>query len=341
VIDEAFAALEAVVGITAACTLTGTSRATVHRHRNPTPPMHGPRPAPAPHPAALSQAEREQVLATLHSARFADKAPAQVWAALLDEGRYLCSISTMYRLLREHGEVRERRRQATHPAKVKPELLARGPNQVFTWDITKLKGPLKGVYYDLYVMIDIYSRYVVHWMIAPTETAELARQFIEDAIYANGGLAPHTIHADRGTSMTSKPVAALLADLTITQSHSRPRVSNDNPFSEAQFRTLKYCPAFPDRFASIHQAKAFCVEFFTYYNHEHHHSGIALHTPASVHLGTATEIQAERAKTLQAAYTTNPGRFRRKPTPPRLPKAVWINEPPNDEEENSKAEQIA
>ncbi|WP_405141975.1 IS3 family transposase [Sphaerisporangium sp. NBC_01403] len=339
-IDEAFAQLEPVVGITAACALTGNSRATVHRRRNPQPHVLGPRPAPASHPAALSAAEREQVLQILRSARFADKAPAQVWATLLDEGIYLCSISTMYRLLRAHGEVRERRRQATHPARVRPELAARGPNEVMSWDITKLKGSVRGVYFDLYVMLDIYSRYVVHWQVAPRETAELAEQFIADAIAANGGIAPKAIHADRGTSMTSKPVAALLADLNITQSHSRPRVSNDNPYSEAQFRTLKYCPVFPGRFASIQDARAFCAEFFSYYNHEHRHSGIGLHTPASVHLDTAAQVRAERAKTLQAAYAANPERFRRKPTPPQLPKTVWINEPPK-EKEDPEADQAA
>jgi putative transposase len=340
VIDEAFAELEPLMGVTAACTLTGLSRATVHRRRNPKPVVLGPRPMPAAHPAALSATERAQVLQVLRSARFVDKAPAQVWATLLDEGVYLCSISTMYRLLREHGEVRERRRQATHPPRVRPELVARGPNQVMSWDITKLKGPARGVYFDLYVMLDIYSRYVVHWMVAPTETAELAEQFIADAIGANGGIVPTAVHADRGTSMTSKPVAALLADLNITQSHSRPRVSNDNPFSEAQFRTLKYCPVFPARFVSIQHARAFCSEFFSYYNHEHRHSGIGLHTPASVHLGTAEQVRVERAKTLQAAYDANPERFRRKPTPPQLPTAVWINEP-SKEIENSEPDQAA
>jgi putative transposase len=283
VIDEAFAALEAVLGVTAACAVSGKSRATVHRHRQPQPVVLGSRSAPAPHPAALSPDERARVLAVLRSPRFVDRAPAQVWATLLDEGLYLCSISTMYRLLRECGQVRERRRQAIHAARVRPELVARAPSQVFTWDITKLKGPVKGVYYDLYVMLDISSRYVVHWEVHARESAELAEQFIAAAIRANGGQAPAHVHADRGTSMTSKPVAALLAELNIAQSHSRPRVSNDNPYSEAQFRTLKYCPAFPKRFGSLAHARAFCTEFFTYYNHEHRHSGISLHTrPRSI-----------------------------------------------------------
>jgi putative transposase len=339
VIEQAFAALEPVLGLTAACALSGKSRAGVHRHRHRAPVVLGPRPAPAPHPAALTVKERARVLTVLQSPRFVDKAPAQVWATLLDQGVYLCSISTMYRLLRECGEVRERRRQAAHAARARPELVARAPCQVFTWDITKLKGPVKGVYYDLYVMIDIYSRYVVHWQVHARESAEPAEQFIAAAIAANGGQAPAHVHADRGTSMTSKPVAALLADLNIAQSHSRPRVSNDNPYSKAQFRTLKYCPAFPQRFGSLTHARAFCREFFSYYNHEHRHSGIGLHTPASFHLGTAGQVRTERAHTLQAAYAANPSRFRRRPIPPSLPKAVWINEPVK-EEPNSDTEQV-
>jgi len=331
-----------LLGTKPGCDLVGRSRATLYRHRNPTPPVAGPRRPPAPHPATLSIAERARVLEVLRSPRFVDKAPAQVWATLLDEGCYLCSISTMYRLLRQTGEVRERRAQATHPAKVKPELVATAPNTVWSWDITKLKGPDRGVYYDLFVILDIYSRVVVHWMIAPTETAELAQGFLTDAIAANGGIAPDVVHADRGTSMTSKNVAALLADLGVTRSHSRPHVSNDNPYSEAQFKTLKYCPAFPDRFGSIADARAFSRRFFQYYNHEHRHSGIGLHTPASVHDGTVTAVRAERARVLHAAYTANPTRFHRAPTPPKLPKAAWINEPPKENEETEhETEKVA
>jgi putative transposase len=227
------------------------------------------------------------------------------------------------------GENRERRRQRTHPAKKRPELLARTPNQVWSWDITKLRGPTRGVYYELFVIIDIYSRYVIDWIVAPAETGELAKDFIDRAIAAQGvGRDQLTLHADRGTSMTSKPVSQLLADLGVARSHSRPHVSNDNPYSEAAFRTLKYCPAFPSSFGSIHDARAFCETFFTYYNHEHRHSGIGLHTPASVHYGTATEIRAERTRTLDAAYASNPDRFRhRRPTPPKLPTKAWINDP--------------
>ena len=233
------------------------------------------------------------------------------------------------RLLAEAGENRERRRQRTHPAKKKPELIATAPNQVWSWDITKLRGPTRGVYYELFVIIDIYSRYVINWCVAPAETGELAREFIDQAITSQGVTAGQlTLHADRGTSMTSKPVAQLLVDLGVARSHSRPHVSNDNPYSEAAFKTLKYCPAFPTNFGSIQDARAFCERFFAYYNHEHRHSGIGLHTPASVHYGTAAEIRAARTVTLDAAYAANPDRFRgRRPSPPKLPTEAWINEP--------------
>ncbi|RJO74940.1 transposase [Nocardia panacis] len=325
-IDAATTELEALIGTRAACRLTGESRATLHRHRNPKPPVRGPRRS-AVHPVALSPVERAAVLDELRSDRFVDKSPAQVWAILLDEGTYLCSISTMYRLLRGHGEVRERRRRATHPARTKPELVATGPNQVWSWDATKLAGPVKGVYYTLLVMLDIFSRKVIHWTVIPQESQWRAKQFQLDSIAANNGVLPGYIHADNGGPMISKPVAELLIDLQITRSHSRPHVSNDNPYSEANFKTLKYCPAFPDRFASIGEAQRFCRAFFTYYNDNHRHSGIGLHTPATVHDGTAHRIRAERATILSAAYAANPGRFRRPPTPPRLPSAAWINEP--------------
>lgn len=320
--------MEKAVGTVQACLILGKSRATLHRHRNPRPPAHGPR-RPFHHPAELSAEERERVLAVLDAPRFADKSAGQVWAILLDEGVYLCSVSTMYRLLRERGQAGERRAQATRPAMRKPELEADGPNQVWSWDITKLKGPARGVYYLLYVIIDIFSRKAVHWEIWPTETGTLAKEFIQHAIAANGGIAPNAIHADRGTSMTSNTVTGLLALLGIDQSHSRPRVSNDNPYSEANFKTLKYCPAFPGRFGSIEDANVFSAQFFTYYNHEHRHSGIGMHTPASVHDGSAVAIQARRAATLQAAFLAHPERFRgRRPCPPPLPARVWINQPP-------------
>jgi putative transposase len=269
------------------------------------------------------------VLAVLRSDEFCDLAPAQVWARLLDEGRYLCSISTMYRLLATAGENRERRRQRTHPAKKKPELIARRPLQVWSWDITKLRGPKPGEYFELYVIIDIYSRYVVGWLVAEAETGELAADFIETTLTTQDVTRDQlTLHTDRGTSMTSKPVSQLLVDLGVTRSHSRPHVSNDNPYSEAAFKTLKYCPAFPTNFGSIQDARTFCAAFFEYYNHEHRHSGIGLHTPASVHYGTATEIRQQRALVLDAAYAANPTRFHgRRPHPPKLPTVAWINDP--------------
>ena len=325
-IDAALIELEPVVGVKPACELLGRPRASRYRAlQPPTEKVRAPREAPA---NALSPAEREQVLAVLRAPEHCDLAVAQVWARELDEGRYYCSISSMYRILRAQGEVRERRCQATHPAKVRPELVARTANVVWSWDITKLRGPDRGIYYDLYVILDIYSRYVVGWTLAPSESGELAKDLITDCLtrqqIARDTL---TIHADRGTSMTSKPVSQLLVDLGVVRSHSRPHVSNDNPYSEAAFKTLKYCPAFPDRFGSIADARAFCVRFFSYYNHEHRHSGIGLHTPASVHYGTAVEIRAQRAATLHAAYAANPTRFTRAPVPPKLPTIAWINEP--------------
>jgi putative transposase len=327
VIDEYLADLEAVTSTKQACTLLGASRATCYRRRRA--PVAGPSaPRPTP-PNALSEAERQHILAVLRSEEFCDLAPAQVWARLLDDGIYLCSISTMYRLLAATGENGERRRQRTHPARKRPELIARRPNEVWSWDITKLQGPERGTHYELFVIIDIFSRYVVGWMVSPAETGELAEAFIADALATQGiDRDQLSLHADRGTSMTSKPVAQLLVDLGVARSHSRPHVSNDNPYSEANFKTLKYCPAFPGRFGSIEDARAFCGLFFDHYNHVHRHAGVGLHTPASVHYGTACEIRAQRAATLDAAYAANPARFRhRPPSPPKLPTVAWINGP--------------
>ena len=326
-IDAHFDELEAATSTRQACRLLGRSRATCYRRRRP-PAQGPPAPRPAP-PNKLTEPERQHVLSVLRSPEFCDLAPAQIWARLLDDGVYLCSISTMYRLLVITGENRERRRQRTHPANKKPELIATAANVVWSWDITKLKGPNRGEYYELFVIIDIYSRYVVNWCIAAAETGELAAEFI-DAAYREQGVSKGQLilHADRGSAMTSKPVSQLLVDLGVARSHSRPHVSNDNPYSEAQFKTLKYCPAFPDRFGSITDARTFCVEFFDHYNHTHRHSGIGLHTPASVHYGTATEIREQRAATLDAAYASNPARFRhRRPEPPKLPTVAWINDP--------------
>ena len=314
-----------MTGVKKACELTGKSRATVYRRRGGI--RSGCRERRPAAPNALSAGERDELLAVLDSPRFQDKAPRQVWALLIDEGIYLASVSTMYRLLREAGQVRERRAQAAHPARTKPELIATGPNEVWSWDITKLAGPQRGVYYHLYVMIDIFSRCAVHFEVHATELGELAKDFITEAVRLNGGTAPHAIHADRGTSMTSKTVSALLSDLAILKSHSRPKVSNDNPYSEAQFKTLKYCPAFPGTFGSLQDARAFCGAFFTYYNHEHRHSGIGLHTPYSVHIGTAPAIQDKRQAVLNAAYAANPRRFTRRPKAPKMPGTAWINKP--------------
>ena len=306
-----------------ACALLGWSRATHYRARRP--PRDRPvKPRPVPS-NALSAAESARVLAELNSARFADKSVGQCWATLLDEGTYLCSMSTMHRLLRRAGQAGERRRQATHPTRARPELLATAPLHVWSWDITKLRGPQRGVYYDCYVILDIYSRYVVGFTVAARESGEIAEDLIADAVARHGR--PRSLHADRGTSMTSKPVSQLLVDLGVDRSHSRPHVSNDNPYSEAAFKTLKYAPVFPDRFGSLADARHFCARFFDYYNHQHHHSGLGWHTPASVHHGTATQIRAQRAVTLDAAYQANPTRFTRRPQPPPLPQTAWINQP--------------
>ena len=327
-----FSEIEPLLGTRAACLAVGRARATHYRRRRPgrATPRKG-RPAP---PNKLTEPEVEAVLSVLRSERFVDCSPAQVYFTLLDEGTYLASESTYYRLLRQNGEVRERRAQATHPPKKKPELVATRPNVCWSWDITKLRGPKRGEYFDCYAVLDIFSRYVVAWCVAP-ESGELAKELIADAVRRHrvppGQL---TIHADRGSSMTSNPVVELYAFLGIKRSHSRPHVSNDNPYSEAGFKTMKYCPAFPGSFGSIEDARAFCSQFFTYYNHEHRHSGIAYHTPASVHFGTATEVRAQRAETLGAAYAENPARFRhRRPEPPQLPTVAWINEPNVEKEE--------
>jgi putative transposase len=332
VTDEAIALLAPMIGTRAACRAAGVPQATWYRrHRiSPVPP----RPEPVPHrdrvqPRALATGERQAILQALHSKRFADLAPDEVWATLLDEGTYLGSVSTYYRVLREAGESRERRRQATHPAAVKPELVATRPNQVYSWDITKLHGPAKWTYYHLYVILDIYSRYAAGWMVATRESAALAEKLISETCAKQGITRGQlSLHADRGSSMTSKPVALLLADLGVTQSHSRPRVSNDNPYSEAQFKTLKYRPAFPARFPSIEAARAHCQEFFRWYNNDHRHGGLGLHTAADVHHGQAGAVQAQRGRVLDAAYLAHPERFvSRPPAPPKLPGTSWINPP--------------
>ena len=314
---------------TTACKLVGRSRASHYRARNPSPPTSTEPTAAKTQPRALSEAEAAAVLDTLHSPRFVDVAPASTYATLLDEGTYLCSVPTMYRLLRACGESRERRAQAVHPALVKPELIATAPNDVWSWDITKLHGPVKWTYYYLYVILDNYSRYVVGWMLAPHERATLAKLLIDDTVgKQNIDRDQLTLHADLGSSMASKPVAFLLADLGVTKSHSRPHVPNDNPFSESQFKTMKYRPDFPKTFTCIEEARKFCQRFFTWYNADHRHSGIGWHTPASVHYGTAEQIRVQRANTLNAAYQRHPERFVTKPpTPPQISPTIWINKP--------------
>jgi putative transposase len=310
----------------------GAAPATIYRRRTPPPPRpKRPRPAPA---RALCEHERQEVLDVLHSERFVDSSPAQVYATLLDEGRYLASERTMYRLLEaRHGGVRERRDQLTHPAYAKPELLAERPNELWSWDITKLLGPAKWTYFYLYVILDVFSRYAVGWTVQHRETAQLAKALIGQACEQQQITRDQlTVHADRGTSMTSKPVAMLLTDLGATKTHSRPYTSTDNPYSEAQFKTLKYRPEFPERFGAIEQARAFCRTFFDWYNHQHRHSGIGLMTPAAVHYGRATGLHAERQRVLAAAYAATPERFvQGAPKPPTLPTAAWINKPTTQE----------
>jgi len=280
-------------------------------------------------PRALSPDERQGVLEILHADRFVGKAPHEVYATLRDEGEYRCSIRTMYRILDANKEVKERRNQLSHPVYQKPELLATAPNQVWSWDITKLLGPVKWAYFYLYVILDIFSRYVVGWMIAPAESAALAEKLIsETCAKQNIEKGQLTIHADRGSSMKSKPVALLLSDLGITKTHSRPHTSDDNPYSEAQFKTLKYRPDFPERFGSIEDSRSFCQDFFPWYNKEHRHTGIGLLTPEAMHYGLAQDIQMARGEVLREAYKAHPERFVKKiPVPPLVPEAAWINKP--------------
>ena len=331
---DAVLQLSTTVGIESACDALDVARASFYRQR----PLLGPtlsapllaptaaRPTPA---RALGADELLAVRAVLNSERFQDCSPAAIHATLLDEGQYLCSTRTMYRVLEEDGATRERRDQLTHPQYHKPELLATAPNQLWSWDITKLRGPAKWTYFYLYVILDVFSRYVVGWMVAPRESAELAKRLIADSCEKQN-IAPGqlTIHADRGSSMTSKPVAFLMADLGVTKTHSRPYVSDDNPYSESQFRTMKYRPDFPDRFGSIQDSRTFCQQFFAWYNEEHRHSGLELLTPAMVHYGEAQAVVERRQAVLDAAYQTHPERFVRQP--PRstaVPKEVWINKP--------------
>lgn len=336
---QAVESSRAEIGVKPACDALGLSRASYYRHKGPPGEAKPSAAVASGSPRALKPEERQQVLDLMRSERFMDQPPREIYATLLDEGRYVCSVRTMYRILGRENEVKERRNQLRHPAYAKPELLATAPNQVWSWDITKLLGPVKWTYFYLYVILDLFSRYVVGWMVATRESATLAQRLIEETCRKQavrpGQL---TIHADRGSSMTSKPVALLLADLGVTKTHSRPHTSNDNPFSESQFKTLKYRPDFPGRFASIEEARSFCQAFFPWYNQEHHHAGIGLLTPSVVHHGQAEQVQAARLRVLEEAYRAHPERFvRGTPRPIPLPQAVWINPPPVTEAPSQKA----
>ncbi len=323
------------VGKKTACEALQVHRATFYRHQNANNNQSQQHiPVRAEPPQALDAEERQAVIEILHSDRFLDDTPYQIYATLLDEGQYYCSIRTMYRILTEqHGSVKERRNHVQRPNYTKPELLATAPNEVWSWDITKLKGPVKWTYFYLYVILDIFSRYVVGWMVAHREQDALAKRLIEEScIKQNIEPGQLTVHADRGPSMRSKVVAHLLADLGITKTHSRPYVSNDNPYSEAQFKTLKYCPQFPDKFGSIQDSRNFCHPFFNWYNKEHRHSGIALMTPEHLHYGMAQQIFHQRAEVLQQAFNKHPNRFKYKiPIPELPPTAAWINKPSSED----------
>jgi transposase InsO family protein len=313
------------IGVSRACDALDVARSTLYRARQPRP-----EPKLRPTPShALTASERAEVREVLNSERFMDSPPRQVYAALLDEGRYLASVSTMYRVLREHGEVRERRAVRQHPTYTRPELLATAPNQVWSWDITVMRGPVKWAHFALYTVLDIFSRYVVGWMIAETQTSELARQLVDESARKQG-IQPGqlTLHSDNGTPMKGQPLVGLLDDLGIDRSHSRPHTSDDNPFSEAQFKTMKYRPDYPDRFADIDAARRWARTFFAWYNHEHYHSGLNLLTPASVHYGEVEAIRAQRQATMAAAYAAHPQRFAAGlPQVKAAPEAVWINPP--------------
>jgi len=314
-----------ILGVAPVCRALAVPRATYYRWRTP----KEQRPRVRRVPRALPPEERARVLAVLNDDRFADLPPAEVYATLLDEGKYVCSIRTMYRVLQEHAQVHERRRQLRHPRYAAPELLATGPNQLWSWDITKLKGPVKWTYFYLYVLLDVFSRYVVGWLAALRDSATLAQRLIQQTCERQGvEKGQLTIHADRGAAMLAKTVALLLADLGVTKTHSRPHVSNDNPYSESQFKTLKYHPEFPERFGSLQDARSFLLDFFQWYNTMHHHSGLGRLTPWDVHHGLAEQRFTERQVALRNAFAATPERFvRGVPIPPDLPQAVWINKP--------------
>jgi putative transposase len=325
--------LTPLIGTRPACRALGACPATVYRRRRPPEPLRPRRPRPTPQ-RALTPPERAEVLEVLASERFVDVSPEETWATLLDEGVYLCSTRTMYRILKdEYGHVPDRRDQLTHPPYAAPELLADAPNVVWSWDISKLKGPVRGSWFYLYVILDVFSRYIVGWTVQQHENAQLATALIEQATEQQQ-ITPKilTLHADRGAPMRAKLLAELLQDLGVTKTHSRPYTSSDNPYSEAHFKTLKYRPAFPARFQSVEHAREHCRHFVDCYHHQHRHSGIGLMTPAAVHHGHAEQLHGIRARVLDAAYARTPERFVRKPpVPPELPTAAWINKPDTTE----------
>lgn len=320
------------VGVSEACRVLSVPRSSLYRARKPKAPL-APRPVPS---RALSQDEKAEVRAELNSERFCDCAPREVYATLLDEGIYHCHWRTMYRILEEHDEVRERRDQCRRPAAPKPALEATGPNQLWSWDITRFKGP-KGVQYYLYVIIDVFSRYVPGWMIARRESAELAEELIGETCAKQGIERDQlTLHADRGSAMRSKTVPRLLIDLGVVKSHSRPYTPTDNAYSEAQFKTLKYRPDYPGEFEGMTQARHWARAFFGWYNQAHHHTGLGLMTPATVHYGQVERVREKRQQALDAAYAAHPERFvGGRPTPPQLPKEVWINQPTKEHDQES------
>lgn len=317
-----------LVGVVAACAALCMSRSRYYRAQKPKA-ASAPRPRP---PRALSDDERAKVLATLNSDEFMDKAPAQVFAKLLEDGKYLCSIRTMYRILAANDQVRERRAQRQHPAYTKPQLVATAPNQVWTWDITKLPGPTKGTYFALYVLLDLYSRYIIGWQVARRESAAVYQELVK-ACCKDQGVVPDqlTIHSDRGSPMTAKSTALLYVDLGIAKSHSRPYTSNDNPYSEANFRTMKYRPDMPDQLGSLEHARQVVRALVAWYNDEHYHIGLSLLHPADVHYGRAHHIVTARQRVLDAAHAAHPERFvRGRPTQKSPPPAAWINPPPTE-----------
>ena len=323
------------VGVKQDCQASGLARSSLYRWiKGPQDRAQKARPLSK---RTITEDEKAQILSILNSDRFCDHAPRQVYANLLDDGVYHCSWRSMYRILAEKDQVHERRRQHRRHHYEKPELLATSQNQLWSWDITRVKGPGPFHYYHLYVIIDVFSRFVPGFMVAERESAELARELIETSCQRQGiGPQQLTLHSDRGPAMKSKSVALLLSDLGVNKSHSRPHVSNDNPFSEAQFKTLKYHPTFPDRFGCLQDVRAWARDFFDWYNNHHHHASIGLMTPFMVHYGQAERVREQRKQVLEIAYNAHPERFVRGISSPEpLPEAVWIN-PPNTKKEDTE-----